>query len=470
MKLILTLCIVSIIEIIRAETNAGMYVYVKKDTIEKAKGTFWPELTKIISDIKISNEISDEGYKLKDVHLHFLTDSDFIGFDFKEKDNSLSANIKNLIILGDTAFELGAPPLNLTGNFNITVNVQDTSVSISVGSEPKGNGLIPTIDITSIVSNIQNDIKLDIEGSQLSALTDQVNDDQFGLKKPLIDLLNQELGKNTLQKLISDELNNVIKQYVPDFIDIPPQEMAVSTQTKGTVKIYDTGLELPLEGTFFPINGVKTDPKCNPLENTIDHTETGYDIQVIVGECTLKSVANALANGDFTFKYTLDLTTIQIPLEISLDEWDETDMQLQDGSLLVKVAASVFFHIDKKPVIAKANITLNTQFHKEEMYKYQEQSLINETSSKFSQISNLNDNDKIAKYKLIFEVKKVENQTAEGIPKKFLEWLKDGLESIATHLYVDIPKVCILDRICMSNIDVLLKTGNIYAAINLGDK
>ena len=192
MKILLFIFIANLLQIIRADSNAGVYVYAKKETVLLIKDKYWSDIYDIFKDISITIP-KEDGVAINDLHLNILTEAADISVNTQEQGNFLSVGLKKLSAIGKTGYQFGVAPLNLTGNFNITINLKDTSLKVSAISEPRGTGLIPQIKIEELKANIQNDLNMNFIGTQLSVLTDQLNNDSLDLRPKVIDLLNKQL-------------------------------------------------------------------------------------------------------------------------------------------------------------------------------------------------------------------------------------------------------------------------------------
>jgi len=105
--------------------------------------------------------------------------------------------------------------------------------------------------------------------------------------------LESEMQKNfsnngDLQKDMSRDLNQSILDQYPVAVPNIEYGIAISTYTTGPVKVFDTGLELPVEGFAYAIDsGYKKVQNCKEMQNYVDPANVTSDFYAALGDCTV---------------------------------------------------------------------------------------------------------------------------------------------------------------------------------------
>jgi len=101
--------------------------------------------------------------------------------------------------------------------------------------------------------------------------------------------IQDQLSNNGgLQNTLTQLLNQCILDNYPVAVPISQYGVAVSTYTTGPIRVFGTGLEVPVEGFTYAINsGYKKNPFCGDMQNYLDPNAIQSDFYAALGDCTL---------------------------------------------------------------------------------------------------------------------------------------------------------------------------------------
>jgi len=150
----------------QAEVNAGIYGYLTKSAMLKTKNHFWPQISTLISSIKLEKVISGEGFKLKNIDISLKIEKESDTVNLSETDNTLQLVVDSTAYSGSVNFEFGVAPLHLSGIVKIKGTFGKVSASASLSSVIEGQGNIPSVNITAIEAAINDDVDVTIEGTE----------------------------------------------------------------------------------------------------------------------------------------------------------------------------------------------------------------------------------------------------------------------------------------------------------------
>merc|ERR1711957_271857 len=183
-----------------------------------------------------------------------------------------------------------------------------------------------------------------------------------------------------------------------------------------------------------------------------DHSDAGYDVQALLGKCTLESLAYSLSVNKFRLEIPVDLTTITLPVGMQLVEWDQQFFSLDNDESKLNLGISVHLdtQIDKKLVEIFAKIKGWIQFTKKPT-----------SESSGIQLNTSNLKEDLITYQMRISIEQLDDVVAPNIPERFLGWLKDGLLQLSGPFDIKIPKICVKDKLCIDDLDIVFKKNSI---------
>ena len=91
-----------------------------------------------------------------------------------------------------------------------------------------------------------------------------------------------------LSRYWPNKLHTPTNTWYPVSIPIKEYGVAVSTYTTGSLTVFDTGIQVPVEGFTYAIDsGYKKNLNCKEMKNYLDPANVTSDFYAALGDCTI---------------------------------------------------------------------------------------------------------------------------------------------------------------------------------------
>jgi len=148
------------------------------------------------------------------------------------------------------------------------------------------DGHVPKIGFNAITLSNVNHLNIEVSSNTLAPVLNLLSD---LMRSNIEDQIQQQFSNNgALKKALSDLLNEKILQNYPVSIPIKEYGVAVSTYTTGSLTVFDTGIQVPVEGFTYAIDsGYKKNLNCKEMKNYLDPANVTSDFYAALGDCTI---------------------------------------------------------------------------------------------------------------------------------------------------------------------------------------
>merc|ERR1712194_897144 len=109
----------------------------------------------------------------------------------------------------------------------------------------------------------------------------------------------------------------------------------------GGIKIWSTGIEIPLEGFTFPTaTGYTKYATCAAISDLLNHKDTTHDANAVLGDCLVASAVNALADTGVTQKIPINKLGIG-EIGVGFVKWDQNKIDFHADNLVLNAGLKI---------------------------------------------------------------------------------------------------------------------------------
>lgn len=231
------------------------------------------------------------------------------------------------------------------GNIELEAIASVNAVTGAVTKKAQDGKLIPNVDIGDYNIKIKDDsTHIKITNTIWSWISDLLNHNIFWLsdliEHEVLKALQTDSFKGNIQKLINNDIND---EY-PEFVNIPPANLAISTTLIKVPDITQNGITLWAEGLTFPMGGNMNQYSqyCNNVApiNINSFTNTEKDVYAAIGGCTVKTLVATFENNGFKFKLPFSYSDFH-DLTLGLVSNDEMTVTFLKDVVNMTIAAKI---------------------------------------------------------------------------------------------------------------------------------
>jgi hypothetical protein len=317
-------------------TNPGAYAFVAGHVVDRIKTRYWPDIMKQISTISIPEGFSGSGFKASNIQIHLKLQEGNAVLQLDEAGNTLTPSIHEIVYSGSADFSFSKfLVINISGSLGISGTIDRISATAQLSTVPKDKGQIPSFALVNTACSVNSNLKITINGSALKILEPFINQNVFGMKDWLIGKIQSAVTDGALMQKLSALGNAELSRVYPTQIPINAFGVSVSTYTTGGIKVYSTGIEVPLEGFTFPTaTGYNKYATCIAMADLVDRKTPGLDANVVLGDCLVKSAVRALADTGVSQKIPVNKYGIT-DIDVGFAKWDKNDVTFHADNLIL---------------------------------------------------------------------------------------------------------------------------------------
>ena len=255
--------------------NPGAYAFLAGHVVDRIKTQYWPDIISQISTISIPEGFSGSGFSASNVLIHLTLDAGNAVLQLDEANNALTPVINNIALTGTADFSVRYSFFHFSGSLGISGTINQISASAQLSTVTKDNGQIPSIAISKTICSVNSNLDITIHDSVLKILEPIIDNNIFGLKNWLIGKIQGAVTNGSLMQQLSAAGNKELARVYPTQIPIDEFGISVSTYTTGGIKVWSTGIEVPLEGFTFPTaTGYNKYATCGAMIDLVDRKNT----------------------------------------------------------------------------------------------------------------------------------------------------------------------------------------------------
>ena len=469
--------------------NPGVYGFVSKKVIENIKDSAWPLVKEQFANIVVpgSQKIDVEiGHiTIERLGIQIDVDASAVQIDLDSANNSIRATARNIQLSGNAHWILKVLWEN-SGNLSLTGTVGSLVADVKLDNQQCKDGFVPKITFENIsldISSLNIDTSSSILSPVINVIASLLND---VIKKEI----NSQLSNNgSIKSQLNTELNGLITKNYPVAVPIKELGVAISTYVTSDVTIYDTGIQVPLEGFVYNMSsGYKQIETCPVMTDYVDPKNVPNDFYAALGDCTVRSAIDALISSQFQYNVKINSAIANVDMMMSLDKWDQETVEFTKDNLKLGVGIIANGKISTYDVKASAKALVNVSITKKSgLHKICQ----NKPNLRFLSITNKNSaysrcpydtkhfkesfpgilqDQAIASYDVKIKFEEIDDLVATGIPDFQIEVLKKLLLGNDQTTSFDVPQFCIADEICFTQLDAAINDKFISADANVNFK
>jgi hypothetical protein len=322
-------------------TNPGAYAFVAGHVVDRIKTHYWPDIISQISTISIPEGFSGSGFSASNVVIHLTLDAGNAVLQLDEANNALTPVISNIALSGTANFSVRYSFFHFSGSLGISGTIDRISATAQLSTVTKDKGQIPSVAIVNTACSVNSNLNITIHDSVLKILEPIIDNNIFGLKTFLIAQIHAAVTNGALMQKLSAAGNTELARVYPTQIPINEVGVSVSTYTTGGIKVYSTGIEVPLEGFTFPTaTGYNKYATCAAMADLVDRKNPTLDANVVLGDCLVKSALMALADTGVSQKIPVNKYGLG-DIDVGFAKWDKNGVDFHADDLILNSALKI---------------------------------------------------------------------------------------------------------------------------------
>ena len=466
--------------------NPGVYGFVSKRVIENIKNSVWPKVHEQLANIVVpgSQKVNVKIGKLfiQRLIIHIDLKAEQIQIDLEQDKNQIRVHAENVQLSGIAHWVVKTLWSN-SGNVTVHGIVGSLVAYMKLDNQPYKDGFVPKLVFGDVVMDITS-LSIHTTSSILSPVINLITDNMKGnIRKEI----NKQVSNNgDIRGQLEKELNGLIRQNYPIAIPIKELDVYISAYVTNQIDIYDSGFQVPLEGFVYnKSSGYKQIGTCPGFNNYVDPKNLTNDMYAALGDCTVRSLIDALAESGFQYNMKLSNSVVKVDLMLSLAKWDNYTVEFTKDNLKLGIGIVAKGTIEKDTVEVTANAQANVSItrrnglrkicHNKPNFKFlniakKYQISGGCTTDNQDNSPDIVENESIASYDVLIRFEKVDNIVAIGMPDFQISIFKKLLLQNNLDANFDVPQFCIADEMCFTHLDAAINENFISSDANVDFK
>lgn len=444
--------------------NPGAYGFVSKKTIEAFKDSAWPKVKELLSNIEIdenkSYDVTIGTLNIRNLKVSINLEADGVSIDLNSQDNLVQTSAYAINFSGEGHWQLKTFQWSTEGDLKFNGTIGSLQADIKNETRQVKDGLVPIIRFNTITLKNINHLNIEEKSNTLAPVINLLTD---RFRSNIEKQIQQQLSNNGgLKTKLGDSINKKILQNYRNSIPIKKYGVKISTYITHPLKVFDTGIQIPVEGFTYAIDsGYKKNENCKEMKDYVDPANVTSDFYAALGDCTVKSVIDAQAEHGSKFDLKEKTPVADIDVIVQLQKWDGTSVEFYHDNLKVGVAIVATGMVGGYSVTARANAVANVS-----QIKKSTNNEVHAQSPAYKKMFSGITPEIIASYDIVAKIEKLDNFKVDGLPDFFANLLKTTLMQNNFTTNYDVHQVCQAD-VCLKTFNAVVKEGFIAADANV---